>query len=316
VGLFAPVATDMRRPGALLGGAGGAGTGAGRGGGGGSGGGAASSSSSEWVAFQPFDAGAFVSATAPLPAAKYVAVRCALQPHNTILSAAAPARALAEVAARAFPKYRHNTQPVENFAAYWIARGDLDVGRLDSRASKSGGHRGASGGGGGGARQQPATALREEDFMHPLSREIARKMPFVDWNPLPCTGVASHHTFAQARARLPRATCWLASCAVWVVLTRTLVLLASAHSHFNIYVPPFIRPPHTYLSLAALAGQGAVVWQLHRRGRNGRAPHPAVAHPRRQPLGDRGRASTFLRQGEVSAVDECLRPLVRAPRLR
>ena len=153
-----------------------------------------SGSSSGSLTHRKFDAGSFVTAVAPLSSSKYVYVRSALQPRNSILSSASPARALADEVSRAFKKYRHNTQPVHNFAAFWVARGDADVAATATTYATV--RKGKS------KQQQafqrlPATTLREEDLFHPLSREIMKKMPFARWNPHPATGLVSHHRFTR-----------------------------------------------------------------------------------------------------------------------
>ncbi len=147
-----------------------------------------------------FDPGEFVSTTVPLPSAKYVSVRCALLPHDTILSSASPSRALVDGVSRAFSKYRQNLRPVQNFAAYWVARGELGPNPKRSGGSASRLSSGNSSVGAVAASQEPHLAARtgpnppplsERHLFHPLSMDIMKVLPFAGWNATPIAGWTS-----------------------------------------------------------------------------------------------------------------------------
>ena len=135
---------------------------------------------------EPFDAGKFVTAVAPMPQTKYVYLRSALKPQNTILSSSSPSKALVEVIQRSFGKFQRNLKAVTNFSGFWIARGDLDFG--DVRRTRQ---RGAS------AHSRDKSGTDSREGRHPVALELLRKIKFASWNTRPLIGALSVHSLQQ-----------------------------------------------------------------------------------------------------------------------
>lgn len=176
----------------------------------------APSSFSRSFSSTPFDAGAFVSNTVPLQGAKYVHVRRAFVPENTIISSASPVKALVQEACKKFSKYRQRLTPVHNFAAHWIARGHLpfEESLIDRKGQPTKRQRSYAKQLQQNSYQVSSDNLFEQPrrvepkkgtmpcldhkfLFQPLSLEIMKVMPFASWHPTPVTGIISRPPLKQ-----------------------------------------------------------------------------------------------------------------------